>query len=721
MRGCNNSQVVSKPPGLKLAVPKDPVCGMFVDERGLNASFGGRKFYFCSESCLRTFAEPEKELRNLKRRMYVAVSGALLLAIMRVGVYLGLAFGAVAVTWVPIPNLPILTWGLLLFFITTPVQFIGGWTFYVGAYKALRRGVANMDVLISIGTLAAYFYSVTVLFLPNLLPVKQRDVYFEVSAVIIAFVLLGKFMEEAIKKRSSGAVRRLLDLRPSVARVVRGGVETEIPAEEIQVGDLVIVRPGEKVATDGVVESGLSSVDESMITGESLPVEKKAGDQVIGATLNKNGTLKIKATRVGSETTLSQIVKLVEEAQASSAPIQRIVDSVSAKFVPVVVGVAIASFIGWNLTGNFTLGLLSFIAVLIVACPCALGIATPAALMVGVGKGAEAGILIRGGQYLERSQKIRTVIFDKTGTLTQGQPSVTNIFSVGNSEEKEVLRLAAIAEKRSEHPLGEAIVKAAREKNLAPEDPETFEAVPGKGVRAFHGEVEIIVGNRKLMHDHHIDNLGPVEGVIEKFEGEGKTAMIVAVSDKITGAIAVADTLKPRSVEAIKELKSMGLEVVMMTGDNERVAQAIAKQLGIDRTLSNLLPWEKTEQVKKLQAVGNVVAMVGDGINDAPALAQADIGIAIGSGSDIAKETGGIILIKDDIMDVARSIKLSKATMRKIKQNLFWALFYNGAGIPIAALGLLNPIIAAAAMAFSSISVIGNSSLLKRFTFDKST
>ena len=706
---------------MKLAVPKDPVCGMFVDERGLNATIGGRKFYFCSEGCLRTFAEPEKELRNLKRRMYVAVSGALLLAIMRAGVYLGLAFGAVAVTWAPIPNLPILTWGLLLFLITTPVQFIGGWTFYVGAYKALQKRVANMDLLISIGTLTAYFYSVTVLFLPNLLPVKQRDVYFEVSAVIIAFVLLGKFMEEAIKKRSSGAVRRLLDLKPRFARVVRNGAETEIPAEEVQVGDLVIIRPGEKIATDGEVVTGSSSVDESMITGESMPVEKSAGDEVIGATLNKNGTLTIKATRVGSDTTLSQIAKLVEEAQASSAPIQRIVDSVSAKFVPAVVGVAIVSFIGWNLTGNFTLGLLSFIAVLIIACPCALGIATPAALMVGVGKGAEAGILIRGGQYLERSQKIRTVIFDKTGTLTQGQPSVTNIFSVGNPEENEVLHLAAIAEKRSEHPLGEAIVKTAREKNLAPEDPEAFEAVPGKGVRAIYGGMEIIVGNRKLMHDHHINNFGPVEGVIEKFEEEGKTAMIVAVSDKITGAIAVADTLKPRSVEAIKELKSMGLEVVMMTGDNERVAQAIAKQLGIDRTLASLLPWEKTEQVRKLQDAGNVVAMVGDGINDAPALAQADIGIAIGSGSDIAKETGGIILMKDDIMGVTRSIKLSKATMRKIKQNLFWALAYNTAGIPIAALGLLNPIVAAAAMAFSSISVIGNSSLLRRFKFDGNT
>lgn len=700
-------------------MPKDPVCGMFVDEdHGLNATFGGRKFYFCSESCLRTFTAPEKELRNLKRRMYVAVSGALLLATMRASLYLGLAFGAVAVTWVPIPNLPILTWGLLLFLITTPVQFIGGWTFYVGAYKALRSRAANMDVLITIGTLTAYIYSVIVLFLPNLLPVPQRDVYFEVSAVIIAFVLLGKFMEEAIKKRSSVAVRKLLDLKPSLARVVRGGIETEIHAEEVQVGDLIAARPGEKIATDGIVVNGFSSVDESMITGESFPVEKTTGDKVIGATLNKNGALTFRATAVGSDTALSQIVKLVEEAQASSAPIQRIVDNVAAKFVPAVVGVAILSYVGWYLGGNFTLALLSFIAVLIIACPCAMGIATPAALMVGVGKGAENGILIRGGEYLERSQKIRTVVFDKTGTLTQGEPSVTNVFSAANPEEEELLRLAATAEKRSEHPLGAAILKAARDKNLSTGDPSYFEAVPGKGVRAMYGEQEILVGNRKLMHDHHISNLGSLEEVVQKFEREGKTAMIVAVSDKVTGIIAVADTLKPRSREAVMELKSMGLDVVMMTGDNERAAQAIARQLGIDRVLANVLPWEKTEQVKKLQATGDVVAMVGDGINDAPALAQADIGIAIGSGSDIAKETGGIILIKDDVMDVARSIKLSKATMRKIKQNLFWALIYNGAGIPVAALGLLNPIIAAAAMAFSSVSVIGNSSLLRRFRFD---
>ncbi len=702
-------------------MPKDPVCGMFVDgDHGLNATFGGRKFYFCSESCLRTFVAPEKELRNLKRRMYVAVSGALLLAIMRASLYLGLAFGAVAITWVPVPNLPILTWGLLLFLITTPVQFIGGWTFYVGAYKALRSRAANMDVLISIGTSAAYIYSVIVLFLPNLLPVSQRDVYFEVSAVIIAFVLLGKFMEEAIKKRSSVAVRKLLDLKPSLARVIRGRMEIEIPAEEVQVDDLIVVRPGEKIATDGIVVNGFSSVDESMITGESFPVEKTTGDKVIGATLNKNGSITFRATAVGSDTALSQIVKLVEEAQASSAPIQRIVDNVAAKFVPAVVGVAILSYVGWYLAGNFTLALLSFIAVLIIACPCAMGIATPAALMVGVGKGAEMGILIRGGEYLERSQKIRTVVFDKTGTLTRGEPSVTNVFSVANPEEEELLQLAACAEKRSEHPLGAAILKAARDKNLPTGDPGYFEAVPGKGVRAMYGEKEILVGNRKLMHDHHISDLASLEGVVQEFEREGKTAMIVAVSDKVAGVIAVADTLKPRSREAVMELKSIGLDIVMMTGDNERAAQAIARQLGIDRVLANVLPWEKTEQVKKLQAMGEVVAMVGDGINDAPALAQADIGIAIGSGSDIAKETGGIILIKDDVMDVARSIKLSKATMRKIKQNLFWALIYNGAGIPIAALGMLNPIIASAAMAFSSVSVIGNSSLLRRLKFENS-
>jgi len=695
---------------------------MFVDEdRGLSATVGGRRFYFCSESCLRTFTAPEKELRNLKRRMYIAVSGALILAIMRASLYLGLAFGAVAVTWVPIPNLPIVTWGLLLFLITTPVQFVGGWTFYVGAYKALRKGAANMDVLITVGTLTAYIYSVIVLFFPNLLPVQQRDVYFEVSAVIIAFVLLGKFMEEAVKKRSSAAVRKLLDLRPSLARIIKGGVETEILAEEVQVGDLVIVRPGDKIAADGVVVTGFSSVDESMITGESLPAEKKLGDQVIGATLNKGGSLTFRATAVGANTALSQIVQLVEEAQASSAPIQRIVDSVAAKFVPAVVGIAVVSFVGWYLLGNFTLGLLSFVAVLIIACPCALGIATPAALMVGVGKGAEMGILIRGAEYLERSQKVRTVIFDKTGTLTKGEPSVTNVFSIGNPEEDVVLRLAAIAEGRSEHPLGEAIVKAARDKNLAVEEPDYFEAIPGKGVRARYDGKEIIVGNRKLMHDHQISELGHVERVLQELEGEGKTAMVVSVNEKVVGLIAVADTLKPRSLEAVTELKSLGLDAVMITGDNQRVAEAIAKQVGIDKTLANVLPWEKSEQVKRLQAAGDVVAMVGDGINDAPALAQADIGIAIGSGSDIAKEAGGIILVKDDIMDVVRSIRLSKATMKKIKQNLFWAFIYNAAGIPLAALGLLNPIIAAAAMAFSSVSVIGNSSLLRRLRLDSAT
>ena len=411
---------------------KDPVCGMVVDDKtALKANIEGRQFYFCSSSCMKTFANPEKELSKLKKRMYVAVTGALILAIIRGALYLGLAFGAVAITWAPIPNIPYLTWGLLLFIIVTPVQFIGGWTFYVGAYEAIKKRTANMDLLIAVGTLAAYIYSSVVLFFPGLFPVKERDVYFEVSAVIIAFVLLGKFMEEAIKKRSSASVRKLLDLRPSMARVERNGVELEIQAKDIVVNDILIVKPGEKIPTDAIIIDGASAVDEKMITGESIPVDKKTGDEVIGATVNKQGLLKIKATKVGAETALSQIVHIVEEAQSSTGHIQRLVDSVSAKFVPAVVSVAVASFIIWYFVmGNFIMGLLSFIAVLIIACPCALGIATPAALMVGVGKGAEAGILIRSAEYLERSQKVNTVVLDKTGTITKGEPSVTEIVTV---------------------------------------------------------------------------------------------------------------------------------------------------------------------------------------------------------------------------------------------------------------------------------------------------
>jgi len=698
---------------------KDPICGMVVDKRkSLKKELGGRMYYFCSDGCLKTFESPEEELKKMKRRVSIALAGVLVLAILRAAFFLGLAAGATIVTWAPIPQLPWFTWGMWLFILVTPVQFIGGWSFYKGAYNAIRNRMINMDFLIALGTSVAYVYSVIVIFAPDILPVKvaERDVYFEVSAVIIAFVLLGKYMEEIIKKKSSAAVRKLLDLKPQTARVIRDGQEMEIPAEMIQVGEIVVVRPGEKIPADGLVMEGSSSVDEKMISGESMPVEKKPGDSVIGATLNKVGMLKFKAVRVGAETTISQIIKMVEQAQASSAPIQRIADQVSGYFVVAVVTVAFLSFFGWWAMGNFPQGLLAFIAVLIIACPCALGIATPAALMVGVGKGAEAGILIRGGEYLERAQKLTTIVFDKTGTLTKGEPSVTDIIPFESSED-EILKYAAIAEKGSEHPLAEAIIKAARMKNIDVPDMDTFEAVPGHGVRVgFKGDT-ILFGNRRLMEANSI-HIAEFEGKMKGLEEQGKTAMLLARNGKVTGIIAVADTLKESSIAAVTALKKEGLEVIMLTGDNERTANAVAGLAGIEKVIANVLPGEKAGIIKKLQSEGKAVAMVGDGINDAPALAQADIGIAIGGGSDVAKETGGIILIKDDVRDVFAGIKLSKATMRKIKQNLFWAFAYNTIGIPIAALGYLNPIIAAAAMALSSLSVVANSATLKTLKID---
>lgn len=699
---------------------KDPVCGMIVNEKtALHSQIGARDFYFCSPACQNTFVNPEKELANLKKRMYVAASGALVLAILRGALYLGLAFGAVAVTWVPIPQIPFLSWGLLLFLIVTPVQFIGGWTFYVGAYSGIKRRTANMDLLISIGTLVAYIYSTVVLFFPGLLPVKERDVYFEVSAVIIAFVLLGKYMEEAIKKKGSAAVRKLLDLRPTMARILKDGVETEIPAMQVQVGDVLVIKPGERIPTDGIVVEGASSVDEKMITGESMPVDKKVGDEVIGATLNKQGLLKIKATKVGKETALAQIVHIVEQAQSSSTQIQRLADSISAKFVPAVVIMSIVTFVVWYFVlGNFIVGLLSFVAVLIIACPCALGIATPAALMVGVGKGAEAGILIRGAEYLERSQKITTIVFDKTGTLTKGEPSVTDIVTFGQFTGEQILESAGSVETGSEHPLAQAIVKESKTKNIKLYSPQNFVAVSGMGVKALVNQNQVLFGNRKILQKFGIST-DQIEQRMETLESEGKTVMIVTIGQQIAGLIAVADTLKPSSKDAIQSLKSLGIETIMLTGDNEKTAKAVAKNVDIDKVIANVLPAEKADVIKKLQSEGKIVAMVGDGINDAPALAQADIGIAIGSGSDIAKETGGIILIRDDIMDVARAVRLARATMKKIKQNLFWALIYNAGAIPIAAIGLLSPIIAAAAMALSSISVIANSYFLKRFRIEE--
>jgi Cu+-exporting ATPase len=700
---------------------KDPICGMLVDKAtALRAERGGRTYYFCSPQCLATFENPERELKSMQTRVTVALTGVLALAMLRAGAFLALAAGATIVSWAPIPALPWFTWGMWLFILVTPVQFLGGWGFYKGAWVAIRTRSINMDFLIALGTTVAYAYSVAVVFFPEVLPVRvdERDVYFEVSAVIIAFVLLGKYMEELIKKRSSAAVRKLMDLRPPVARVVRGGAEMEVPAESVMVGEIVVVRPGEKVATDGEVVDGASSIDESMLTGESMPVEKRPGAKIIGGTLNRTGMIRFRATRVGAETALSQIIKLVEEAQASTAPVQRLADEVTQYFVPAVVVVAVAAFFGWWIAGSFPQGLLSFIAVLIISCPCALGVATPAALMVGVGKGAEAGILIRGADVLERARKLTTVVFDKTGTLTRGEPNVTDVVPLSDLGEGEVLRLAAAVEIGSEHPLGEAVVRAAQHRNLSLPAVTGFEAIPGHGIRGIVDGRPLLLGNRRFLTRERID-IGAAEAAMSRLEAEGKTAMLVGVDGRLAGVIAVADTLKPGAKGAVADLKREKVEVVLLSGDNRRTAEAIAAELGIAKVIAEVLPGDKARVLQGLQRNGQVVAMVGDGVNDAPALAVADVGIAIGSGSDVAKETGGIVLVRDDVRAVVTSIRLSRATLRKIKQNLFWAFVYNAIGIPIAALGLLNPIIAAAAMALSSLSVVANAALLKRARLER--
>ncbi|WP_337884454.1 heavy metal translocating P-type ATPase [Fischerella thermalis] len=697
---------------------KDPICGMVVPKAtSLKTERSGRTYYFCSQTCLNTFLDPERELKSMRQRVTLALTGVLLLAILRAAAFLGLAAGVTLVTWVPIPILPWFTWGVWLFILTTPVQFIGGWSFYLGSWNAIRTRHINMDFLIALGTTVAYLYSVVVVFFPSILPVKveERSVYFEVSAIIIAFVLLGKYMEEIIKKNSSAAVRKLLDLKPATARVIRDGMEMEIPAELVMVGETVVVRPGEKVPTDGVVLEGSSSVDESMLTGESIPVEKRPGAEVIGGTLNKTGLFRFQATRVGAETALAQIIKFVEEAQGSSAQVQRLADKVTGYFVPAVVLIAIIAFIGWLLAGNFPQALLAFIAVLIISCPCALGVATPAALMVGVGKGAENGILIRGGEVLERAEKLSTVIFDKTGTLTRGEPSVTDVVALTNRPEDEILRLAAAVEAGSEHPLGEAIVRAAKHQMLDIPKIKDFEAIPGHGIRGEVNSDRILLGNRRLFQQQGYAVSPEVERLLTQLESDGKTAMLVGCNGLLMGIVAVADTLKPEASEAIAALRKEKVKVVLLTGDNQRTAEAIARQVGIDRVIAEVLPGDKAQVVKEIQQRGEAVAMVGDGVNDAPALATADIGIAIGSGADVAKETGGIILVKNDVRDVVKAIRLSRATMLKIKQNLFWAFIYNTIGLPIAAFGFLSPIIAAAAMALSSLSVIVNSSLLKGF------
>src|SRR4030043_936629 len=708
------SEKTAVPPKILTGMPdmaKDPICGMVVPkERSIKREAAGRTYYFCSETCVRTFEAPEAELKSMKRRVTIALTGVLALAIFRAGLFLGLAAGATVLTWVPFSFLPWFTAGVWLFIITTPIMIFGGKGFFIGAYQAVKQRVANMDLLIALGTSTAYLYSAFVVFFPRVLPVEEKNVYFDVSAIIIAFVLFGKYMEEILKKRSSAAIRKLLDLKPQTARAIRDGSEVEIPAESVMVDEIVVVRPGEKIPTDGVVVEGHSSVDEKMITGESIPVEKKTDDGVIGGTINKVGSFKFKATRVGADTTLNQIIKVVQEAQASSSNIQRLADKVASYFVPAVIGAALLAVIGWALIGNSTMALLSFVAVLTIACPCALGIATPAALMVGVGKGAELGILIRGAEYLEKAEKLNTVVFDKTGTLTKGEPEVTGVVTFDGTEE-DIILSAAVAEKGSEHPLAEAIIKRANMMGLDVPSAESFEAIPGHGVRVSFSGKEILIGNRRLMKGNGIP-IEDKEGVLSGLEEKGNTVMIGAEDNRLKGFIAVADTLKEYAEDVVKGLKAEGVQVIMLTGDNERTAKAIGAKLGIERIVANVLPGDKAKVIKELQAEGKVVAMVGDGINDAPALATSDIGIAIGSGSDVAKETGGIILVKEDLRDVIKSIRLSRATMRKIKQNLFWAFFYNTVAIPIAAFGLLNPIIAAAAMAISSLSVVTNSALL---------
>ncbi|MBS3078732.1 copper-translocating P-type ATPase [Candidatus Pacearchaeota archaeon] len=630
---------------------------------------------------------------------------------------------------------------LILFLLATPVQFIVGWDIYKSAFGALKNKSANMDTLIAIGTSAAYFYSLYVILFNPI-----GDQYFEAAAVLITFVILGRYLEAVAKGKTSEAIKKLMNLSPKIATVIRNGKEEKIAIDSVVMGDIVIVKPGEKVPVDGIIIEGESAIDESMITGESMPVEKKKNDTVIGATINKHGSFKFKATKVGANSTLALIIKLIEDAQGKKAPIQKFADRISAYFVPIVILIAIASFLIWYfwIGQTFEFSLIIAVSVLVIACPCALGLATPTAIMVGTGKGAEKGILIKGGDALETAHKVYAVVFDKTGTLTQGKPEVTDIISVKNMNETEVLKFAASVEQFSEHPLAQAIVNKTKEKNIKLEDIKNFKAIPGHGVEGMLKKNKIIVGkpeyvknllkkgflsprksesNENFLSIRKLADLGSFEKKITELEENGKTVVVLCIDKKVEGFIGIADTPRKDSIEAVKMLQKEKILVYMITGDNKRTANAIAKQLGINHVISEVLPEDKAKHVKQLQKKGKV-AMVGDGINDAPALAQADIGIAIGSGTDVAMETGNIVLMNNKTTDVVRAIRLSRITIKKIKQNMFWALFYNALGIPIAAgvlypsTGwLLSPIIAGGAMAASSVSVVLNTLLMKKKKF----
>jgi Cu+-exporting ATPase len=606
--------------------------------------------------------------------------------------------------------------------LATPVQFIVGAQFYKGAYQALKNKSANMDVLVALGTSAAYFYSIYLGWEWMAAGGQgMPELYFEAAAVIITLIVLGKLFEVRAKGRTSQAIQKLLGLQAKTARVIRNGEEVEIPAEEVIVGDVVIIKPGEKVPVDGELIEGRSAIDESMITGESIPVDKSIGDSVIGATINKNGSIKVKATKVGRDTALSQIVKVVEEAQGSKADIQRLVDKVSGIFVPVVVAIAIATFLIWYFIvapGDLRQALIPMISILVIACPCALGLATPTSIMAGSGRAAEMGLLFKGGEHLENTQNIQTVVLDKTGTVTKGQPELTDVEIAEGFTEEDVLYYVGSAEKHSEHPLAQAMVKGIKEKGISLNDSTDFEAIPGYGIRAIVDNKEILAGTRNLMKQHSVP-MKNADSLMEELENQGKTAMLIAVEGQFAGIIAVADTVKETSKEAIERMHDLGLEVIMLTGDNERTAKAIASQVGITHVIAEVIPEQKSSEVKKLQEQGKKVAMVGDGINDAPALAVADIGMAIGTGTDVAIEAADITLMRGDLNSVADAIHMSRKTMKNIKQNLFFAFIYNTSAIPIAAVGLLAPWVAGAAMAFSSVSVVLNALRLQKVKFTK--
>lgn len=668
----------------------------------------------------------EKEMNTLLVKFIISAIFAVPLFYIAMGTMIPEPIGPLPVPEIINPNINPLNFALVQLFLTIPI-IIAGNKFFSKGVKSMIGKAPTMDSLITIGSSSAFIYSLYSLYLvANGDSMAVHHMYFEGAGVIITLVLLGKYFECRAKGKTGEAIKKLMGLSPKTAIIIKNGKEIEIPIADVEVGDIIIVKPGSKIPVDGTVIEGNTSVDESMLTGESMPVEKNIGSFVVGASINKNGTISFKAEKVGSDTVISQIIKLVEDAQGSKAPIAKLADIIAGYFVPVVVAIAIVSGLGWFIAGKGTVfSLTVFISVLVIACPCALGLATPTAIMVGTGKGAENGILIKGGEALEATHKINTIVFDKTGTITEGKPVVTDIIPYGKITEEELLKLAASAEKSSEHPLGEAIVRYCEEKNLEFYKLDKFMAIPGQGIEVVINESNILLGNKKLMNSKKIDIVGLKE-ISDKLAGEGKTPMYIGINNNIAGIIAVADIVKENSAKAIKKLHDMGIEVAMITGDNKKTAAAIASQVGIDRVLSEVLPQDKSSEVKKLQQDGKFVAMVGDGINDAPALAQADIGIAIGSGTDVAMESADIVLMRSDLLDVPTAIKLSKSTMTNIKENLFWAFGYNIIGIPVAAgvlylFGgpLLNPVIAALAMAFSSTSVLLNALRLKRFKVEK--